>query len=60
MITTATNDNCYEFRGLSSDTKPIEKTPSGAKISNGAIFVEMDTCKVFFYDAANKQWLEAK
>ena len=39
-----------EYRGLSTDTKP-------KKASNGAMFVEMDTQKVFFYDAENKRWI---
>jgi hypothetical protein len=39
-----------EYRGLSTDTKP-------RKASNGSMFVEMDTQKVFFYDAENKRWI---
>lgn len=40
-----------EFRGLSTDTKPENAT-------NGAIFIEIDTGKVYLYDAQNKQWRE--
>ena len=39
--------------GLSSDTKPTD-----VSIANGSAFIEMDTSKVFFYDAAGSQWLE--
>lgn len=44
-----------EFRGLSTDTKPDE-TKDG--VGNGAAFIEMDTGKLYFYDAENTQWVE--
>lgn len=45
-----------EIRGLSTDTKP---TKIGDKdINNGAIFIEIDTGKVFLFDLDNKQWKE--
>lgn len=44
-----------EFRGLSTDTKPNE-TKDG--VGNGAAFIEMDTGKLYFYDADSKQWVE--
>lgn len=45
-----------EFRGLSTDIKPDK---IGDKyVNNGAIFVEIDTGKVYLYDAENKQWRE--
>lgn len=40
-----------ELRGLSTDTKPTDA-------DNGCIFIEMDTGKIYFYDAQNKQWKE--
>ena len=40
-----------ELRGLSTDTKPTDA-------DNGCIFIEMDTGKIYFYDAENKQWKE--
>jgi hypothetical protein len=43
-----------ELRGLSTDTKPTEI--DGKEISNGSVFVEIDTQKIFFFDAENKQW----
>lgn len=43
--------------GLSTDTKP-DFTDSGTSIPNGSKFIEMDTKKVYMYDAENNQWLE--
>lgn len=40
------------FFGLSTDTKPTDY------IANGSVFIEMDTSKVYFFDAANSQWRE--
>jgi hypothetical protein len=45
---TSINEKTYEFRGLSTDTKPIER------VGNGSIFIEMDTGKVFMFDEQNK------
>ena len=39
-----------EYRGLSTDTKPTET-------ANGSVFLEIDTGKVFCYDAENKTWI---
>ena len=44
-----------EFRGLSTDTKPDETKDS---VGNGAAFIEMDTGKLYFYDADSTQWVE--
>ena len=41
------------FTGLSTDTKP-----TGVSVGNGWSFIEMDTGKVFFYNAADEEWLE--
>lgn len=41
-----------EYDGLSTDTKPTEK------VRNGSVFVEMDTAKIYLYDATNSEWLE--
>lgn len=43
------NLDMYEYRGLSSDTKP-----SG--IANGAIFLEIDTGAKYMYDEENGEW----
>lgn len=47
MITTI-NEKTYEFRGLSTDEKPIER------VGNGSVFIELDTGKVFIFDEQNK------
>ena len=49
---TAINEKTYEFRGLSTDEKPVEN------VGNGSIFIEMDTGKVFMFDEQNKVWKE--
>jgi len=46
------NNAILEIRGLSTDTKPIEN------ITNGSSFIEMDTGKIYFYNAESQQWLE--
>ncbi len=40
------------FYGLSTDTKPTEG------VGNGSAFLEMDTGKIYFYDADNTTWRE--
>ena len=45
-----------ELRGLSTDEKPT--TLDGANMDNGAVFVEMDTGKIYMYDQENEQWKE--
>lgn len=40
------------YKGLSTDTKPT------GNIKNGTAFVEMDTGKLYFYDAEGSQWRE--
>lgn len=41
-----------EHYGKSTDTKPVDG------VNNADIFYEMDTQKVFLFDAENKKWLE--
>lgn len=44
-----------ELRGLSTDTKPtVLKT---GEISNGSVFIEIDTQEVYLYDGENETWL---
>ena len=38
------------YYGLSTDTKPTDG------IDNGSRFIEMDTGKVYMYDAESGQW----
>ena len=49
------SERTYEFRGLSTDKKPINDY-----ISNGSIFIEMDTSLIYTYDSASKEWLILK
>ena len=42
-----------EMVGLSTDDKP-----TGLNIGNGWSFIEMDTGKVYFYNAADSEWIE--
>ena len=53
MITADKSKDQATFFGLSTDTKP-----TGAEVANGSCFLEMDTSKIYFYDADNAQWLE--
>lgn len=46
----------YEFAGKSTDTKPKE-VYNNRKIHNGSSFTEMDTSKIYLYDAENAIWL---
>ena len=41
----------YYLVGLSGDTKPTD-------VPNGMPFLEMDTGKIFLFDAANSVWYE--
>jgi hypothetical protein len=49
---TAVDQRTYEFRGLSTDKKPIKN------VGNGSVFFEMDTLKVFIFDEKSKKWIE--
>lgn len=54
MVTTVTHETCYEYFGKKSDAKPVRG------VGNGSIYHEMDTGKVFLFDAEHKVWLEQK
>lgn len=45
-------ENSVELRGLSTDTKPTEN------IDNGSVFIEIDTGKLYMFDAENQLWKE--
>lgn len=49
--TFAVSEGYSELFGLSTDTKPTN-------VGNASIFYEMDTKKVFMFDAAGKTWHE--
>ena len=52
MVTKASSyDRPDLFFGISTDTKPSE-------VSNGSCFVEIDTSKVYFYNAEGDSWVE--
>lgn len=53
MISVVTNDKCLEFRGLSTDEKPINE-----HVGNGSVFFEIDTSKVFMFNGETKSWDE--
>lgn len=53
ISTTNIADNYFEFRGLSTDVKPTN-------VANGCVFIEMDTAKVYMFDAEHQRWLEFK
>lgn len=57
MITNV-NEHVIELRGLSTDTKPLKKDYK--YLGNGSTMLEMDTAKVFMYDATNDCWIEVK
>ena len=61
MVTFKTRDFNYNPNGsknrvegecLSTDTKPT------TDIANGSILIEMDTGKIFMFDATNSTWRE--
>ena len=56
-VTKNTQENILSFKGLSTDTKPVE-TFQGLEIPNGSSFLEIDTQNMVFYDAENKTWPE--
>lgn len=45
------------FFGLSKDEKPIDKY-NGVKVTNGSVFIEMDTKKIYMFDEERQVWLE--
>lgn len=49
------SDYQYDFNGLSSDTKPL--IADFPKLKNGSSFFEMDTKKIYFYNAENDEWV---
>ena len=49
---TKCNGGNNEYAGLSTDTKPTDG------VATGAIFVEVDTGKVYFYNSAAETWVE--
>ena len=52
MITKYTVSESTTMFGLHTDTKPT------TGVVNGSAFIEMDTSKIYFFDAVGNQWLE--
>jgi len=50
------NKTSFEFRGLSTDTKPTNKYKD-VNIANGSLFIEMDTEDLFFYNEDTSSWV---
>ena len=45
----------YDLDGLSTDTKPtLTEYPD---MKNGSTYMEMDTKKLYMWDAENEQWV---
>ena len=55
-VITGGNDREIEYRGLSTDEKPVSSDSN--LIPNGSVFIEIDTGKMYLYDAENTQWKE--
>lgn len=45
-------NNIVTIYGSSSESKPIDG------ISDGSVFIETDTQKIYMFDEANSQWRE--
>lgn len=45
-------DNTAEFRGKSTDTKPISP-----EIPNSSTYLETDTLTLYFYDSDTQAWI---
>lgn len=53
MITADKSKDQATFFGLSTDVKP-----TGAAVANGSAFIELDTSKIYFYNADGAEWQE--
>lgn len=55
MITPTHTDYLHEnatYFGLSTDTKPLQH------IGNGTAFIEIDSGKIYLFDAEHTEWIE--
>ncbi len=56
MISTISNDRCFEFRGLEEDFNRIKDDAEfNARVGNGSIFLLIDKSIVYMYDETNKE-----
>lgn len=56
MGNNTTRSEGWEYRGKSTDTKPVEGV-DGLNIPNGSSFFEFDTGDVYFWDDDFKTWI---
>lgn len=47
----------HEFFGLSTDDKPCV-LENECKVTNGSVFIEIDTKKIYIFDEENQIWIE--
>ena len=52
MITMIPGGRSNEYRGLSTDEKPVNYVP------NGSLFYEFDTTVLYVFDATEMEWIE--
>lgn len=56
MISTISNDRCFEFRGLEEDFNRIKDDAEfNSRVGNGSIFLLLDKSIVYMYDETNKK-----
>lgn len=59
MISTVTNDRCYEFRGLEEDFNRVkDDVKFNMTVGNGSIFFVIDKGEVYMFDEKNKTWIK--
>ena len=54
-VSKTNSDYQYDFEGLSTDEKPTLADYPNMK--NGSSFFELDTKKIYFWDATNEIWV---
>lgn len=54
MVTMTEAGFTNEYRGMSTDTKPVYNVP------NGSLFYEIDTSDIFFFDGDGEEWVKVK
>lgn len=56
MISTISNDKCFEFRGLAKDFEKIKNDADfNKRVGNGSIFFLIDKSVVYMFDETNKK-----
>lgn len=57
IVTAPTGENVIEMRGLSTDTKPINKI-KGYKVGNSSTYYEINTGKLYMFNGTSSVWIE--